>query len=201
METAAGDKRIGNKRGFGGNLREEVMDAMERLLSRAGSGSAVTLRAVAREAGIAAPSVYLHFTDRDAVLDAVIARGFERLTESCAAAAASAEPGRAEIEAICSAYLRFAEENPGRYRVLFERSAANIASPPHEYAEGLRAFDLLVRAFEHDPDRAGTHADSVLHAQSTILVLHGLATMRPALPGFPWLAGEQLLRNAIRAVP
>jgi Bacterial regulatory proteins, tetR family len=59
-------------------------------IERAGSAEAVTLRAVAREVGIAAPSIYAHFPDRDAVLMAVVVRIFDELTEAIAKGVESA---------------------------------------------------------------------------------------------------------------
>ena len=58
------------------------MAAALALIERTGSAEAVTLRAVAREVGIAAPSIYAHFPDRDAVLMAVVVRIFDELTEA-----------------------------------------------------------------------------------------------------------------------
>jgi AcrR family transcriptional regulator len=56
-------------------MRREILDAAIVLLGQAGTDDGVTLRAIARQAGIAAPSVYPHFSDRDAIIDAVLAEG------------------------------------------------------------------------------------------------------------------------------
>lgn len=67
-----------------------AVNTATRLLVRAASRDAVTLRSIAREAGIAAPSIYHHFADRDAVLDAVVSTTFEQLEAICARACDSA---------------------------------------------------------------------------------------------------------------
>ncbi|MCW2495235.1 TetR/AcrR family transcriptional regulator [Jatrophihabitans sp.] len=194
MSQEAKVGRVSNKRGFGANLREEILSAAERLLAASGSSDVVTLRAIARETGIAAPSVYPHFSDRDAILDAVVARTFTALAEECRAAAAASH-GVAKVEAICLAYLAFARNSPGQYRILFERSPANIASPPHQYAEGIAAFAMLVDALG---DIAGRDVpDSMLEAQSIFVALHGIATLTVALPGFPWADQTVLVRTLI----
>lgn len=195
--TAPKNPRTG-KRGPGGNVREEILLAAERLLSRPGPQSEATLRAVAREAGIAAPSIYHHFVDRDAILNTVVARSFTQLAATCAAAASAAEPGLDEVKAIADAYLRFAAEQPGRYRLLFERESTNIADPPHRYEEGLRAFSLLVTALEHvRPDAIPSRTDHMVTAQALIAGLHGIATLRPALPAFPWVDRATLVNTLI----
>src|SRR6187402_1454924 len=95
--------RVVNRRGQGERLRDEILDAASRLLATSGSRDAVTLRAVAREAAIAAPSIYPHFPNRDAVLDAVVVRTFDQLAAFCSAAGAQVPPGAARLDAICLA--------------------------------------------------------------------------------------------------
>ena len=194
-------RRLGNPRGFGSHLREEILAAAERLLATSGSRDGVTLRAIAREAGIAAPSIYPHFSDRDAILDAVVARTFVALAETCRRAAATAPRGAEGVEAISLAYLAFARRNPGQYRILFERSPANIASPPHQYPEGIEAFAMLINAFEDIAGAGPSHdLEPALAAQSLFVALHGIATLPPALPGFPWLDHTALVSNVIAKI-
>jgi AcrR family transcriptional regulator len=201
MTPDTGTKRSSNKRGSGGHLREEIVAAAEQLLAASGSSEAVTLRAIARQAGIAAPSIYPHFADRDAILDVVVNRAFETLARTCRDAAVGQSPGVAEIEAIATAYVGFARDHPGRYRILFERSSANIASPPRQYDEGIDAFGLLVEAV----GRAllGVPADDqqpMLDAQTLFVALHGIATLPRALPAFRWLDEAALIRNAVTRI-
>ena len=201
MTPTAATKRVGNRRGHGSNLREEILAAAERLLVTSGYGDAVTLRAIAREAGIAAPSIYPHFPDRDAILDAVVARTFAALAETSRSAAATSPQGIARVEAISLAYLAFARRNPGSYRILFQRSTANIASPPHQYPEGIDAFGLMISALEGVTAEGSTgDIDPMLDAQSLLVALHGIATLTPALPGFPWRDEAELVRNVIHKI-
>lgn len=179
-------KRTTNPRGRGAALREEILAAVTRLLAARSSGE-VTLRSIAREAGIAAPSIYPHFADRDAILDAVVARTFDELAGACSAAADGASSGTQRMHAVCDAYIAFARAHPGSYRILFERSAANLADTPRPYAAGIRAFDLLVDALcRMVADGTSTSTDPVADAQALWAALHGLVTLRPATPAFPW---------------
>ena len=70
--------------GDGDTVRGRIVGAARRLLEERGVEAAVTLRAVAREAGVSAPSIYHHFSDLNAVLDAVITEAY---TEYAAATA------------------------------------------------------------------------------------------------------------------
>jgi AcrR family transcriptional regulator len=68
--------RTRNPRGEGGRLREEIVAAASRLIEEKGE-EAVTLRAIARSAGITAPSIYAYFEDLDEVLEAMVANTFD----------------------------------------------------------------------------------------------------------------------------
>ena len=62
-------------------MREEILDATTELLLETGHAKAVSIRSVAQRVGVTPPSIYLHFADKDALLDAVCARYFEKLDE------------------------------------------------------------------------------------------------------------------------
>ncbi|GAA1116316.1 TetR/AcrR family transcriptional regulator [Kribbella jejuensis] len=64
--------RSRNRRGQGELLRREIIDAAVRMLNELGDDEALSLRAVAREVGIAATSVYIHFADRDELVFAAL---------------------------------------------------------------------------------------------------------------------------------
>ncbi|WP_328997591.1 TetR family transcriptional regulator [Kribbella sp. NBC_00709] len=68
----AGTSRNRNRRGQGELLRREIIDAALRMLNELGDDEALSLRAVAREVGIAATSVYIHFADRDELVFAAL---------------------------------------------------------------------------------------------------------------------------------
>ncbi len=198
MGTVEPTGRATNRRGQGGALRGEVLDAATRLLAGASARQAVTLRAIAREAGIAAPSIYRHFPDRDAILDAVVSQTFVELSRACAAAAESAPSGAGTVEAVCRAYLDFARDHPGPYRVLFARPPADIASPPATYPDGIDAFELLRGVVAQCDGRDLSTAEEVTRdAQCLLAALHGLATLVPATPGFPWIDLDTAVRRLV----
>ena len=68
-------------RGSGDRLRDEILDAATELLLETGHARSVSIRSVAQRVGVTPPSIYLHFADKDALLDAVCARYFEKLDE------------------------------------------------------------------------------------------------------------------------
>src|SRR5258708_12943097 len=83
-----GGTRGRNPRGQGERLREDIVVAALRLLDELGDDQALSLRAVAREVGIAATSVYIHFADRDALVLAAMERCHRDLMRAVAQAQA-----------------------------------------------------------------------------------------------------------------
>lgn len=193
-------RREVNPRGHGGQLREEILQAAYRLLARS-SRDAITLRAIAREAGIAAPSIYPHFPDRNAILDTVIDRTFERLGEVCETAAAGATSAAARVRAVCAAYMAFAREQSTAYQTLFEHFAGNPTGAPRTYEMGIRAFQILIDALTAAvAEGTSTSTDPVLDAQALWAAMHGALTLIPSTPGFPWRAPDSIIERTIEAL-
>src|SRR3954452_15480765 len=110
-------KRRRAPRGSGDQLREEILDATTDLLLETGHAKAVSIRSVAQRVGVTPPSIYLHFADKDALLDAVCARYFERLDEVMQRVAADQPSNIERLRAQGLAYVRFAMDTPELYRI------------------------------------------------------------------------------------
>lgn len=104
-------------RGSGDLLRDEILDAATALLLDIGHAKAVSIRSVAERVGVTPPSIYLHFQDKDALLDAVCARYFEKLDEEMQRVSTSQADTIDVLRAQGLAYVRFAIENPELYRI------------------------------------------------------------------------------------
>lgn len=102
-------------------LRAELIAAADRILARTGSLEGLSLRGVAREVGIATPSIYLHFPDKPALVRAVLEARFEELGAVVLEAVVAADGPAEKLRAGTLAYCRFAIEHPNAYRVLFGR--------------------------------------------------------------------------------
>jgi AcrR family transcriptional regulator len=210
--TAATRRRQRNARGQGARLTEDIVSGAIALIDRAGTQEAVTLRAVAREIGIAAPSIYAHFPDREAIVMAVVTRVFDELTEAITRGVASAgQDPVSRLVAGCEAYVAFGLEHPERYGVLFsERRIATVdyckpvpigpdGMPVLEF--GAESFALLVTSIE-DCVRAGVSAstDIVADATAVWVAMHGTITLRSTLPGFPWPDPGQFVGQFVRSL-
>jgi AbrB family looped-hinge helix DNA binding protein len=196
-----------NRRGEGTQLRCEIVAAARELIEETGSASAVTLRAVARRVGIAAPSIYAHFADPEQIIRAVIAQTFEEFLRHLQAAREGIDEPRARLMAACRGYLAFGAEHPNLYALLFARNPTpdGTTGPQtpdlrlHESGEGVdrligaESFQLLM------DDVAATAAigasrteDPFLTATALWVALHGLVLLRADAPQFPWPDTKQL---------
>ena len=133
--------RTRNRRGEGARLRDEILDAARTLIEDSGE-QAVSLRSVARRVGIAAPSIYAHFPDREAIVSALVDEAFDELSAVVTAATDAATGPVAKLRAACTAYMDFAMRRPNRYQLAFAARASNAI--PRDSAT--RAFTLLVNA-------------------------------------------------------
>jgi len=104
-----------------GNLRAALVDGALVVLENHGV-EALSLREAARRAGVSQTAPYRHFKDKQALLAAVAGDGFQMLLEDIKSAAVPYEDDPAEaITAMGAAYIRFATEQPARFRLMFGR--------------------------------------------------------------------------------
>lgn len=101
-----------------GALRETLLDVCLRILETEGIG-AVSLRRVAREAGVSPRAPYNHFPDLAALLAALSDRGFTELGERLAVARAEADSPVGALVALVRAYVDFARARPAYFRLMF----------------------------------------------------------------------------------
>jgi AcrR family transcriptional regulator len=188
-----------NRRGEGGRLRADILAGATELLEQAGSEEAVSLRAVARQVGISAPSIYTHFADREAIVEAIVDSAFADFNAAINTAVEAASGPLARLRAGCVAYLRFAAERPNRYKLLFERQMLPDAPDERAAPDELAAPDCPVPAIRTESFRAlvkclqdcvdaGISASTDAHVDSVAIwvALHGYATLHANMAGFPW---------------
>ena len=122
---ATQEHRRRNPRGQGDRLRADIIEAASRLLADP-AAPPLTLRGVARAAGVAATSVYLHFADTDELVLAVADQHFSAMLAAEQAARDAAATPRDAVRAMALAYCDFGLANPGLYLVMF---ASPLPSP------------------------------------------------------------------------
>jgi AcrR family transcriptional regulator len=197
-ESVAARRR--NPRGHGGRLREEILAGATRLLEASGSEESVTLRSVAREVGIAAPSIYAHFADREAIVDAVVDAAFVQLGEATGLASdGSGQDPVTRLLAGCQAYARFAMERPGRYRMMFGRVRPDDATTQTVNPVRRGTLQSLADAIG-ECAAAGRSASTDAWGDAVELWsgMHGAVSLRIGLPRFPFPPLEHTIDTLTR---
>jgi len=110
---------------------------------------AVSLRDLAQTLGVSRAAPYRHFADRDALLAAVAAQGFEDLNVGYEAALDRPGDGRDKLRAASQVYFDFAQRRPGLFRLMFESDFLARDTPPAVMIEPAnKAYQLLWSAME-----------------------------------------------------
>ena len=192
-------KRRRAPRGSGEQLREEILDATTELLLETGHAKAVSIRSVAQRVGVTPPSIYLHFADKDALLDAVCARYFEKLDEQMQRLAAD-QPSMIDVlRAQGLAYVRFAMKTPELYRIAMmgesrEGSDVDMALNSSAFLHMRTAVEALIAEGTYPP------GDATTLALELWTVAHGVAALLISRPYLPWHDAEALADRVMRSV-
>jgi AcrR family transcriptional regulator len=163
-----------------GDLRAACLRAAQQLLEEDGAAG-LSVRAVARRAGVSPGAPYRHYADRDALVSAVAAEGYREL----AGYLGDAHPSPStpdDLAAVAVAYVRFALEHPALFRMMFgepcdsdstERVAATTAIAEYVGALVRRAFPSA------DPDALSTAVWAVVHGLAFLHLDGKLDTSTP----------------------
>jgi AcrR family transcriptional regulator len=180
-------RRQPNPRGQGSRLRGELLDAASSLLEAGGRDAELTLRAVARAAGVAAPSIYQHFADLDELMLALIRAHLADLAGAIELALRPVrdQPAAAQLRVISHAYVRWGLDHPGPYPVVFDGKVLRQLTTDQEAAllAGTDLFSLLISL---TAAAIGPGRDPELAATALWTALHGVVALRLAKPAYPW---------------
>ncbi len=153
-------------------LRRQVLDAAVAIAATSGP-DAISMREVARLAGVSHQAPYHHFGDRAGIFAAISEEGFRMLEESIEA---STSLGTA---AMCEAYVHFALAHKGHFRVMMRNDLCSLEDYPSALVQADRAFNalrnevvIIVGGDSHE-DEANAHTAymwSVAHGLATLLL-------------------------------
>ena len=185
-----------NPRGQGERLRDDIIEAASRLLADP-AAPPLTLRAVAREAGVAATSVYLHFADIQALILAVAERRFSELVRLQEAARDGSADLCQQLRAGCLAYCEFGLAHQGQYQVMFASPLPMPADMPPEQFPGLVPFRRLIDGVAACIGAEPTDEQAFITALLIWQQLHGIVSLRISRPRFPWPPLAETVAEAV----
>jgi AcrR family transcriptional regulator len=180
--SAPGPARRRNRRGEGDRLRAEIVRAATDLLARVDLGT-LSLRAVAREAGVTAPSLYLHFADKAEVVEAVLLERFSELASAIEDAVTGLDDPGARLVARGHAFVAFGLAHPGHFKVMYEgRDLAEFRLGNGRAIQERLEADIAALSAAGRIPRADPAAVALLLWQG----LHGVVALRISKPGVAW---------------
>ncbi|HZZ22751.1 MAG TPA: WHG domain-containing protein [Roseiarcus sp.] len=154
-----------------GDLRAALIAAARQVLETT-RPEEITLKSLALRLGVSQPAPYRHFANRDALLAAVAADGFERFRDTLVAAQDEARENEVFLQS-CLAYLEFARTNRGVYRLMFASQLLREADDAALDRAASAAFDFLLEGVARTAPPERVRAIAVW-IWST---LHGLAML------------------------
>ncbi len=127
------------------DTRSQILDAARQIFEEEGK-DAVSMRKVASEVGISAMAIYRHFTDKQALLTAVVESGFANL-EKHLQRGKRGRNGEDALLAMMDEYVRFALAEPQYYDAMFLQPRPDMRRYPEDFAAGeSTAFNVFVEA-------------------------------------------------------
>lgn len=156
--------------------RQRILDAASELFLSGGL-SALSVRAIATQAGVSTIGIYSHFDGKQGILDALYIEGFERVIQIMDVDTAGLNKEQ-QLQQYCHAYLDVAEQFSAHYALIF--GAANEVYQPSEeaHAVAVQAFKTLLnltKAMNQAPI-----SDSQLRQKALQIwaVLHGFVELQ-----------------------
>ncbi len=158
-----------------GDLKSAILDAAEKTL-REKSLDAVSMRELARTAGVTSGAPYHHFGDRSGLVGALCQRGFSRLHEALVC-------GRDQdgLRGMIKEYLKFAQKHQALYQLMFspEATKGDLAEALTPFASPV--FALLEKEIE-TARKVTSNRRNDLTSVSVWCFMHGLASLSVASP-------------------
>jgi AcrR family transcriptional regulator len=180
-----------------GDLSRALVDAARRILENEGP-AALSLRAVAREAGVSPAAPYHHFKDKSELLEAVAHEGWGALDAVLIEARASAKDASERMTGLGVAYVKFARDNPALYRVMYDCSRDKDALPDQMKTEG--AYCQVRDTISEQSGGGVADIDLELATIAAWCAGHGLAEMisfKQFAPLKELLGGEDAFLRAV----
>jgi AcrR family transcriptional regulator len=123
------------------SARDAIVDAAWALVGEEGLAG-LSLRDLARRAGITPPTVYAYFDSKNAIYDAMFGRAATQFVDEMAAPYGCDDPG-ARLLAYVRRFVGFCLADTARYQLLFQRTLPGFEPSPESYEPAVQAFGQL----------------------------------------------------------
>lgn len=175
-------QRQRSPRGEGESLRQDLLAAAAELIATHDSIESISLRSVARTAGVSPTAVYRHFDDHLDLMQQAVEYCWENFRTAIQAGSESSEDPFEAFHNTGLRYVDFAMEHRGQYRVLFSNrvEVGTVTSTASD------AFDILVDLIAAVLEANGDDRDPVFVAMQTHTWIHGIVDLVGGHPDMVW---------------
>ncbi|MEM7737677.1 MAG: TetR/AcrR family transcriptional regulator [Deinococcota bacterium] len=177
--SSSGQKTPTAKSYHHGDLRTALVKAAREVLLETGAGK-LSLRAVARHAGVSHAAAYYHFEDKTSLIAAVAIDAFEELNHATKAAYEQGGSLLERSKAMFAAYINFALEHPQAFRIMFLPELRSDAVRTDVETAGRQGHEFTVSVIQQlqqadqvvkdDPERIAISLWAMLHGLATLMI-------------------------------
>jgi AcrR family transcriptional regulator len=182
-------------KGDGHLRRAEILEAAEHIFVADGYEGA-TIRKIADEVGVSSTALYMHFRDKDEILNEICLRAMQALLEQNSEIAGRPVDAPTRLRVLLKAYVKMGLEHPNAYQVVFCMPERPSASPTQaavaEIATKCYArYSGIVQEIA-EAGRLKGAADADAAAQGLWAASHGLVALMIARPKVKWAPADRL---------
>lgn len=159
-------------------LRDEILEISRTMLFKDGYKS-LSMRKIAKKAGVSATSIYLYFENKDHLLHTLIEESVEDLSRYIEAKALPIGNSIDRFKAIIRGYVEFGLKFPEKYEIIYKvRSDSMARYPKEKFRKARRAYELLVKTIEESVEKGQMDVEIPLIAAYSIWAqLHGVVSV------------------------
>ena len=158
------------------DVRAEILNASLQLMNEGGLG-ALSMREVARRAGVSHQAPYHYFQDREAILAELAGEGFDQLYDYMISAVGLVRDKASKNRAMGEAYVRFALNHPELFRLMFRNEMCDLSRYPEAKAKAEKCFNVPVEILGASGALDDKADPDLVPVIASWAIAHGLATL------------------------
>lgn len=159
-------------------LREDILKVSRTLLVKDGFGK-MSMRKIAKRAGVSATSIYLHFQNKDELLLALIQASIAELAGALEENLSDSDDSVTKLEKMAHAFVDFALNNPQEYEIIYMVRPEEMPKFPKEKFQQIRKIYEMLADIIAEGNQSGslTADDPMMSAYMLWAQLHGVASV------------------------
>lgn len=156
--------------------KAKILQAASEIFLQGGT-AALSVRAIAKQAGLSTIGIYSHFEGKQGILDALYIEGFERVIEAMDVLKDDIEP-RAAVLLASENYLQLAQSSEAHYRLIFGESSGAYTPSPEAKLVAVNAYARLTDVVANALPEVSSKASKEAIALQLWALMHGNVSLK-----------------------